>query len=236
MSTSEAALAERVDTIFETRWDVRDGEVVPETADVALKNGAVKLNAVFLYADLAGSSRIAATCPWGTTAKIIRAYLDVATRLIRAHGGRVRSFDGDRVMGVFIGDTPNSDASFCAREIDYSVEKIIGPKAHAAFASVRDNEIEIQHCVGIDVGVVRAVRAGIRNSNDLIWIGKAPSFAAKLSDVRAYPYAVYTSARSYKKLSAAAKVVGGEDIWEKQSFEFNGEWEDVFRTLKMRQP
>lgn len=139
-------------------------------------------------------------------------------------------------MGVFIGDTPNSDASFCAREIDYVVEKIIGPKAHATFASVRDNEIEIQHCVGIDAGVVRAVRAGIRNSNDLIWIGKAPSFAAKLSDIRTYPYAVYLSARSYKKLSMAAKAGGGEDIWEKRSFKFNGESEDVYRTLKMRKP
>jgi class 3 adenylate cyclase len=43
----------------------------------------VKLDAVFLYADLAGSSRLARVCQWQTTAKIIRAYLDVATRLIR---------------------------------------------------------------------------------------------------------------------------------------------------------
>jgi class 3 adenylate cyclase len=236
MGTSAADLSGRVDTVFGTKWDERDGQVVPETEDVALKDGAVKLDAVFLYADLAGSSKLAAVCPWGTTAKVIRAYLDVATRLIRAYGGHVRSFDGDRVMGVFIGKSPNTDASYCARELDYAVHKIIGPKAVDTFASIRNNDIKIRHCVGIDVGVARAVRAGIRNSNDLIWVGKAPSFAAKLSDIRTYPYSVYLSARSYGKLAADAKAHDGKDLWEKRSFEFNGETEDVYRTKWLKTP
>jgi adenylate cyclase len=128
MSSFVDTLSDSVDDIFSVAWDEREGRTVPDSDSVTLRNGAVKLDAVFLYADLAGSSRLARVCQWQTTAKIIRAYLDVATRLIRAWGGEIRSFDGDRVMGVFIGDTPNSNAANCAREIDYVVEKIIAPK------------------------------------------------------------------------------------------------------------
>lgn len=184
-------LKTEIENTLSIDWSERNGNVIPDSTTVALKDGAVKIEATFLYADLAGSSKLAEVCPWQTTSKIIRAYLDSCVRIIKAHGGEIKSFDGDRVMGVFIGDYKDTNATNCARKIDYVVEEIINPKAHKKFKSIRENEIKITHCVGIDVGECRAVRAGIRNNNDLIWIGKAPSFAAKLSDVRNYPYSVY---------------------------------------------
>jgi len=229
-------LSETTDTIFGTEWDVRDGIVIPDTEDVALKDGAVKLDATFLYADLAGSSKLAKLCPWQTTAKIIRAYLDCSTRLIKAWGGEIKSFDGDRVMGVFIGDMKNTHASYCAREIDYTVEKIIGPKATEKFKSVADNGIKIRHAVGIDTGTARTVRAGIRNSNDLIWIGRPPSLAAKLSDVRKYPYCVYISSECHTKLADAARSVDGTNIWEKVEHDYAGDTLTVYRTSYMKTP
>src|SRR5436305_1363835 len=107
-------LTSEIETVLETDWNEREGYVVPESDDVALDGGAVQITATFLYADLAASSIIAAVCPWGTTAKIIRAYLDCCTRLIRARDGQIRSFDGDRVMAVFKSDTRNTDATDCA--------------------------------------------------------------------------------------------------------------------------
>lgn len=237
MSAFLDTLTNAVDDIFSVEWAERDGRTVPESDDVALRNGAVKLEAVFLYADLAGSSRLARVCPWTTTAKIVRAYLDVATRLIRAWGGEIRSFDGDRVMGVFIGETPNSNAANCAREIDYAIENIIAPKATAQFKSIKENQIKITHCVGIDVGISRAVRAGIRNNNDLIWIGKAPAFAAKLSDIRNYPWSVYISSRSYKKLSDTAKLTSsGENIWVAVDRTVGDVKETVYKTKTTKVP
>jgi len=38
--------------------------------------------------------------------------------------------------------------------------------------------------VGIDRSRIYASRAGIRNNNDLIWVGRAPNIAAKLSSFR----------------------------------------------------
>jgi adenylate cyclase len=230
-------LTSEVETILEIKWDERSGNVIPETDDVALKNGAVKIEATFLYADLAGSSILAKTCPWQTTAIIIRAYIDISVRLIRAHSGEIRSFDGDRVMGIFKGDTPNTSAVNCAREIDWMVEKVINPKAEAKFKSIKDNNIKIRHCVGIDTSEARAVRSGIRNNNDLIWIGKAPSFAAKLSDIREYPYSVYISKECYNKLADSAKKDGtGDNIWENRIYTLSGETYSIYRTKHMLKP
>lgn len=215
--------------ILTTSWDERSGTVIPDTTDIALKNGAVKLTATFLYADLAESSILAKLCPWQTTAKIIRCYLDTAVRLIRHHGGEIRSFDGDRVMGVFIGDTKNTDAVTCARKIDWVVTNLINPKANKEFASIRNNDIKIKHCIGVHTSEVRAVRAGIRSNNDLIWIGDAPSFAAKLSDIRDYPYEVYISKNCYNKIFNGAKT-GANEVWSSTSVTISGDDHTVYTT------
>lgn len=223
-------ITEEVEKILSISWEERSGNVVPETADIALKNGAVKIQATFLYADLAGSSILAKICPWQTTAKIIRTYLDSAVRIIRYHGGEVRSFDGDRVMGIFKGDAPNTSAASCARKIDWVVHNLINPKAKLKFKSIKDNDIRIKHCVGIDTSEARAVRSGIRNNNDLIWIGTAPAFAAKLSDVRDYPFEVYISKNSFNRLADSAKKNGSEDVWVQTTVKIGGENHIVYKS------
>lgn len=237
MAVDEAFLQDRVDTLFGTTFEERDGRVVPSTDDVALKNGAVKIDATFLYADLAGSAALTRTCPWSTTAKIIRAFLDCSTRLIIKHGGKIRSFDGDRVMGVFMGNGKNSAASICGREIHWAVRKIIHPSAVAQFQSVRNAGLEIRACSGIDVGEVRAVRSGIRDNNDLIWIGKAASFSAKLSDIRDVGYQTYISSRVHAALSNSAKFdAKGKSLWTSANFDFAGEIETVYKSNHWKKP
>ena len=101
-------LGSDIDTILNTTWNIRDGQVVPKTEDVALSNGAVKLDAVFLYADLFHSTELQRKFRNTMVAKVVRAYLSSMSKLIKDHGGEVRSFDGDRVMGVFIGGSKNT--------------------------------------------------------------------------------------------------------------------------------
>lgn len=237
MATDETFLKDRVDTLFGTTFNAREGRVVPATDDVVLKDGAVKIDAAFLYADLGNSALLSKLCPWSTTAKIIRCFLDCSTRLIVKHGGAVRSFDGDRVMGVFVGDSKNSNASICGREIHWAVRKIIHPAARRQFKSIRDYDIEIRHGVGIDVGEVRAVRSGIRNNNDLIWIGKAASFSAKLSDIRDPGNHTYISSRTFNKLSEPAKYdTDGASRWTSAQFSFAGETETVYKSNHWKRP
>ena len=231
----EQALKEAIENVLGTSFSERDGRVVPSTADIT-NTQAVKLEGVFLYADLAGSASLAQHCHWDTTAKVIRAFLDCSSRVIRFHGGTIRSFDGDRVMAVFIGDNKNTSATKCAREIFYCVDRILQPKASSRFRSISTAGIKIRCCVGVDRSVSRAVRAGIRSSNDLIWIGRAPSMAAKLSDIRSYPHCVYIHKDVYNRLSAEEKHPNGVAIWEIRTFKFAGEEHSVYRTRYVKTP
>jgi adenylate cyclase len=228
-------LSAAIETILATGFIEREGRVVPTTEDVAY-NAAVKLDAAFLYADLAGSAKLWRLCPWDTTAKIIRAFLDAASRCIRANGGEIRSFDGDRVMGVFIGDYKNTNATRAAREIFYATDQVLAPKAKAKFQSIQKAGIHVKCCVGVDVSTTRAVRGGIRSNNDLIWIGRAPSMAAKLSDLRDYPYCVWIHNATHAMLGSAEKNVGSTPIWEARTFTFAGEGHTVYRTKYFKYP
>jgi len=113
--SSEDDLSREVSRIFSQSWSLRDGRVVPSTDDIALAGGAVKLEATFLYADLAQSSYLATDFQQRTAAKIMKAFLYCMARLISANSGSVVSFDGDRVMGVFIESSRNRipDISLC---------------------------------------------------------------------------------------------------------------------------
>jgi class 3 adenylate cyclase len=231
-----ADLTSEVNGLLSTKWEVRDGSVIPETDTVALQDGAVRIAATFLYADLAASSQLAKVCPWETTAKIIRTYLHCCIRLIRAYGGEIRSFDGDRVMGIFMGDLKEVYAVRCAREIFWMTEEIIAKRAREKFTSIEKNNISVRQCVGVDTGSAVAVRAGIRNNNDLIWIGRPPSLAAKLSDLREWPYCVFISSATHSKLGDEDKFYNGADLWENRSWSFGGEKITVYRSNWKRRP
>ena len=103
-------LTNNVSTILSTAWDVTDGTVVPTTTDIALSGGGRKLDVVMLYADLAQSTALVSH-DRKMAAKVIKSFLDCCTRLIIHNGGEIRSFDGDRVMGIFIKGAKNTAAA-----------------------------------------------------------------------------------------------------------------------------
>lgn len=228
-------LQSEVDNILGINWELKDENGIPKAEDIALTNGAFKMEATFLYADLAGATMLTEKCSWEITAKIIRAYLDIAVRLIRAHGGEIASVEGKRVMGIFKGETPNTSAVNCARKIDWMVEKVLNPKADTAFPAIRNNKLTIKHCIGIDTGNAWAVRSAI-SDNDLVWMGKAPGFAAKLSGIRKYPYSVYISRNCFARLGDSAKEAGEANIWFEKTFKFDDETYRVYRTNGMLRP
>ncbi|MYS53824.1 hypothetical protein GTW46_27825 [Streptomyces sp. SID6013] len=197
-------------------WDARTGNVVPTTDTVKLSNGAVEIDAVYLYADLADSTGLARDFARTTAAKVIRAYLDATCRVIRACGGEIRSFDGDRVMAIFMGGSKNTNAADCALKIHRVVEDIVRPKVEANLSSIKTKGFEIKHCVGIDSGTALVVRGGVRGHNDLVSIGRAPNVAAKLSDIRDGSYRTYITGAVFGRLAERAKLSNPnkQPMWE----------------------
>jgi adenylate cyclase len=194
-----------VDSILETSLDIRNGRVVPHSENIVLASGGSRFDGTVLYADLAQSSQLATEFQQRTAAKVIKSFLMCCTKIITAHDGTVTSFDGDRVMGIFIGDSKNTNAATAALKINYVVQKIIEPKVKAYFSSMRETSYEVSHAVGIDTGSILAVRAGQRGSNDLIWVGRSPNFAANLSEIRESNYRSFISDNVFKTLHESAK-------------------------------
>lgn len=225
-------LSNAVSNILSQSWDIRDGRVVPSTSNVALEGGAVKLDATVLYADLAQSSRLATDFQQRTAAKVIRTFLYCMCRLITEHSGTITSFDGDRIMGIFLDDSKNTNAATCALKMNYVTLKIIQPKVSDYFTSLKETGFNISHCVGVDTSTVLAVRAGQRGSNDLVWVGRAPNLAAKLSEIRESPYHSYITEDVFSRLNDSAKYGGinKQLMWEKRSFQYVGESTTIHRS------
>lgn len=236
-SALETKLGTDVHKIFDTPWNIRSGLVVPYTEDVALVNGAVKLDAVILYADLAQSTRLARNLDRSVTAKIVRAYLSTMTQLVKSAGGEVRSFDGDRVMGIFVGSSKNSSAANCALKMNYVVSKILRPKAQAKFPSLVKNNLGIAHCVGIHASPVLVVRGGVRGTNDLVFVGSAPNLAAKLSEIRNSPYHSYITHTVFGNLNRHARLSSqGDPMWTPERIKLSdGNW-SCYRSSWRRRP
>ena len=110
MSTAIEEFESKIVQILYADWDTQKARVVPKTEDVKQYNGAKKLDATYLYADMADSTLLVKRFEPEMAARIIRAYLRIAVDCIRAKGGHIRSFDGDRVMGIFVGDQRRNDA------------------------------------------------------------------------------------------------------------------------------
>ena len=230
--TSASDLKSIVNEVLYAPWSTRTGTTVPTTDTVALSGGGVEINATVLYSDLAQSSRLATEFDRRVAAKVVKAFIACVTKLIKDHGGEITSFDGDRVMGVFMGGRKNSNAVTCALKINYAVVKILEPMLSAYFQSISNSGFTISHATGVDTGTILAARAGIRGANDLVWIGRAPNLAARLSDLREDGFGSYITQDVFGVLSDDVKY-GGSDkrlMWEQRNLEWLGGPVTVYRS------
>ncbi len=200
--------------ILKTDWKRRNGEKVPEAEDVKLGNDAVELEGTVLYADMEDSTGLVLGYKDWFAGEIYKSYLMAACELIKNNGGTITAFDGDRVMAVFLGDSKNSDAARCALQINYVVRNVINPKIKERY---KDTSFQLSQCVGIDTSSLFIARTGVRGSNDLVWVGKAANYAAKLCGLRDGSYNSYITENVFTCLNESSKM--GVDpklpMWEK---------------------
>jgi class 3 adenylate cyclase len=202
--------------IFRKKWTTREGRVVPEAGDVALGNDAVTLSGTVLYADMADSTGLVnGFKPW-FAAEIYKAYLLGACRVIRNNGGEITAFDGDRVMAVFLGASKNSTAAKAALQINY----VVGKANELIREAYPTTAYALRHTVGIDVSELFAARTGIRDSNDLVWVGRAANNAAQLSALGETGFPTYITDDVFTHLNKESKYGGQNNtlMWEKRTW------------------
>lgn len=157
------------------KYEIQETKTIPSAEDTRLTYGNNGLTGdyTFLFADIRKSSQLIATYGPELTAKILQSYHDICVRVIISKGGEIRSFDGDRVMGVFVGNLKCSNAVEAAMKIQSGVKKILNPTLGA----------NIKCGIGIDYGQALITKVGKGanvNNNDVVWIGKATNYASHL--------------------------------------------------------
>jgi class 3 adenylate cyclase len=208
--TLKTDLTSAVSQIVLSGFNERDGIKVPEPQDLALTNEAVKLSAAVLYADIADSTLLVEGYKNWFAAKVYKAFLASAARIIKWNNGVITAYDGDRIMGVYIGEVRLANAARTALQIRDAVDEIIQPAIRSKYPT---NTYRLKHVVGVDASPLYVVREGIRGGNDLVWIGRAANYAAKLA---AWPdnYTTYVTADVYNSLPTnLVKDGGGNHLW-----------------------
>lgn len=209
-------LSSKVIEIFANNWKEREGKQVPEPQEVQLGNDAVTMRGAVLYADLAESTDLVQNQKAWFAAEVYKAYLYCASKIIVAEGGTITAFDGDRVMGVFVGNSKETAAARCALKINHAVVKTINPAIEKKYPNTT---YRVRHAVGVDTSSLFVARTGIRGSNDLVWVGRAANYAAKLCSLRDGNYASWITKDVYDSLESAMKTSSnGSAMWEARAW------------------
>jgi class 3 adenylate cyclase len=212
------ALKEELDSevkkIFREQWKTTNGTVVPESEDLVLGNEAKVIEGTVLYADISGSTKMVDGHKPHFAAEVYKSYLHCAAKLLREESGAITAYDGDRIMGVFIGSYKNTSAVKCALKINWAVKNIINPAVKAQYGG---SFFELRQIVGIDTSQMWVARTGVRGANDLVWVGRAANYAAKLNELDAN-YPTWITGSVYNSMNESVKVTNGQAMWEARSW------------------
>lgn len=203
---------------------------VPRAGDIGYSEG-VFVPSVYLYADMIDSSALVRQHPPETVARVFKTYLQVAVRVIRSHEGHIRSFDGDRVMGVFSGENRAVRAVKAAMQIKWACAELIHPALRKRFKSLQVSGWQLKCVVGIANGESLLIHAGIRQNDDLISVGRNANLAAKLSDLRQGNFTTFIGVGAHSELDDATLESNGKTMWDgPYSIDLGGEKKRYYRS------
>lgn len=227
----------KVDTVLKDSFTQYDTDEIPDienTTDSRLTHGNTGFlgEYTFLYVDMRGSSSFTDQHRLQTITKIYKAYHHCMVECIKSFNGKIRSFDGDRVLAVFSGDRKINNAIECAMKMVGCKYDILQPKINTAF-----NNDKFSLGVGIATGKTMVSKAGVgydKNNRDLIWIGDPPNLGAKLSDEADSPYSIYICKDTFGRLLETNRYTTRDnvktDMWTHSLFKFKSANIDIYKT------
>jgi len=155
---------------------------------------------------MTGSTKMVDSKKPHKSAEIYKAYMSCSARIIKEEGGVVTAYDGDRVMAVFVGDYKNTTAARTGLKLQWALQEIVNREFKEFY---KDDDFQLKHAVGIDTSKVFVSRIGVRNDNDLVWVGRAANYAAKLTTISEGFSAVYVTGAVFDAMHDSSKI-GGE--------------------------
>jgi class 3 adenylate cyclase len=124
-------------------------------------------------------------------------------------------------MGIFIGSLKNTTAARVALKINHAVYNIINPALRAQYPL---RNFVLRHMVGVDTGKLMAARIGVRNDNDIVWVGRAANYAAKLTELNDSD-AVFITNDVFRQLADDSKFGGNPStlMWRTRTWSQMGD-------------
>lgn len=197
-------------------WEVKNARTVPKARSLALsKNQAARFRGTVLYADLADSTGMVDARDPHFAASVYKAYLHCAGRIVRAQSGVITAYAGDRIMAVFGGPRQCTRAVKAALQLNYARHEILSPALREQFPG---EEYELNHTIGVDTSMLFATLAGVHGARDIVWVGRAANYAAKLS-ARRSPPPVWITKQVYSELHPSLRVHNGRHIWKENAWD-----------------
>lgn len=196
---------------FRSKWEIDLSDEVPTEEDaLGLTNVGVEIEAAVLYADLRDSTGLVATKTREFAAEVYKTYVRSAVRSVGHYKGVVTAYDGDRVMGVFMGGQARNHAVEASTLISAIVEDIVQPELDAVYGA---GMYSVKQKVGIDWSKVTVANTGIRGNNDYVWVGTAANNAAKMATLKR-GYTTYATTAVYDVMNDANRtLVSGGPMW-----------------------
>ena len=149
-------------------------------------------------------------------AEVYKSFLISSLRIINHRGGQVTAFDGDRIMAVFNSKRKNTEAATAALNINWAVTKIVNEELKKQYTT---SDYVVHHAVGVDTSDLFIARTGIRGTNDLVWVGRAANYAAKLCTLRNGRYVSYITSDVFAQMQDEAKYSSErKEFWEKRTW------------------
>ncbi len=96
------------------------------------------------------------------------------------------------------------------------MDNIINP----LIKEVRKSDFVLRQVVGIDNSTLMAAQTGIRGTNDLVWVGRAANWAAKLCSISEQPYQTFITQSVFNNMHQNVKYSSGDGqlMWEERSW------------------
>lgn len=204
-------LQNKINVCYNESFDVENTSIVPTTdySKLTFGNKVLRSDLTFLFVDIRKSSKIIEILGFADAARLYQSFHDINTKIIAKRSGQIRSFDGDRVLGIFSGDRKNNNAVEAAMNIRWAILNILNAK-------LGDNKINIG--IGIDTGetlITKVGKIGGGSNSDIVWVTKACNNAALYCSKGENEIHIGTSV--YNKLNEKNKIVDGNNMWKQVS-------------------
>lgn len=189
---------------------------VPQSRDFLSGDEVFEIDGCLLFADHAGTTALFDKYESKIGLWVLRAYLYCATAVIRNYGGTVSAFEGDAVMGAFVGNDKENRAVKTAFGIEWLVRNVIQKKYMEIHPNYSHN---IRHAVGIDVSNLLVAKTGVWNDNDIVWAGSAANHSANYTRIYSDEYSTHISHAVYQRLDPGLIRSSDLEYWDVNNFD-----------------